>query len=107
MTCWDGPAMSMKPLDEEALFHAARRIAAPEARELFISQACGDNAGLAGRVRALLEMHEQEPEFAAPAAVPTQDYAPVAERPGTRVGPYRLMEQIGEGGFGLVFVAEQ
>ncbi|HEV3084678.1 MAG TPA: serine/threonine-protein kinase, partial [Gemmataceae bacterium] len=99
--------MSMKPLDEEALFHAARRIAAPEARELFISQACGDNAGLAGRVRALLEMHEQEPESAAPAAVPTQDYAPVAERPGTRVGPYRLMEQIGEGGFGLVFVAEQ
>jgi serine/threonine protein kinase len=97
----------MKPLDEEALFHAARRIAAPEARELFISQACGDNAGLAGRVRALLEMHEQEPESAAPAAVPTQDYAPVAERPGTRVGPYRLMEQIGEGGFGLVFVAEQ
>ena len=31
----------------------------------------------------------------------------IAERPGTMIGPYKLMEQIGEGGFGLVFVAEQ
>src|SRR5207247_4232073 len=32
---------------------------------------------------------------------------PIAERPGTVIGPYKLMEQIGEGGMGLVFVAEQ
>jgi serine/threonine protein kinase len=37
----------------------------------------------------------------------TGDYQPIAERPGTVIGPYKLMEQIGEGGFGLVFVAEQ
>ncbi len=37
----------------------------------------------------------------------TDDYAPIAERPGTVIGPYKLMEQIGEGGMGLVFVAEQ
>ena len=52
--------MTAKPLDEEALFHAARRIADPDARALFLNQACGDDAVLAERVRTLLKMHEQE-----------------------------------------------
>jgi serine/threonine protein kinase len=39
--------------------------------------------------------------------MPTAEYPPITERTGTTVGPYKLMEQIGEGGFGLVFVAEQ
>lgn len=38
--------------------------------------------------------------------MPTAEYKPINERPGMMVGPYKLMEQIGEGGFGLVFVAE-
>jgi serine/threonine protein kinase len=99
--------MPAKPLDEEALFHAARRIADPEARAQFIDQACGDHAGLAERVRALVEMHEREADSADRPSPETREYEPVAERAGARVGPYRLMEQIGEGGFGLVFVAEQ
>ena len=37
----------------------------------------------------------------------TEDFEPIPERPGTVIGPYKLMEQIGEGGMGLVFVAEQ
>jgi eukaryotic-like serine/threonine-protein kinase len=98
--------MPVQLLDEEALFHAARRITDPAARELFLNQACGDDAALAERVRTLLALHEQEPEsFAAPKA--TVAFEPAAEGPGSRVGPYLLREKIGEGGFGLVFVAEQ
>jgi serine/threonine protein kinase/tetratricopeptide (TPR) repeat protein len=99
--------MSAKLLDEEALFHAARRIADPEARAVFIDQACGDNAALAQRVRMLVALHEQEVDAAEPPAIPTGPYEPIAERPGSRIGPYVLREQIGDGGFGLVFVAEQ
>ena len=42
-----------------------------------------------------------------PAGDATEDHEAITERPGTVIGPYKLMEQIGEGGMGLVFVAEQ
>jgi non-specific serine/threonine protein kinase/serine/threonine-protein kinase len=99
--------MSVKPLNEEGLFHAARQITDANARALFLSQACGGDAALAGRVRALLEMHEQESDASQTPLNPTVNYEPLTERAGTRIGPYLLREQIGEGGFGLVFVAEQ
>jgi serine/threonine protein kinase/Tfp pilus assembly protein PilF len=99
--------MSAKHLDEEGLFHAARRIESADARELFLNQACGDDAGLAARVRALLEMHAQDASEFHPPVNGTVDFAPISEKPGSMIGPYKLKEQIGEGGFGLVFVAEQ
>jgi hypothetical protein len=53
-----------------------------------------------------------EKEMIAPSDQPdcppaTVQYEPIAEHDGTVIGLYKLMEQIGEGGFGLVFVAEQ
>jgi WD40 repeat protein/serine/threonine protein kinase len=101
--------MATRQLDEESIFNAARRIENADARSTFIMQACGDDPAVIERVMALLEAYERDPEFMQnpnPSPV-TADYAPISERPGARVGPYRLMEQIGEGGFGLVFVAEQ
>ena len=67
-----------------------------------------------GRVEALLSAHAADnpldrppDDLAATGDHDATDAGPPAAEVGDRIGPYRLMEQIGEGGFGLVFVAEQ
>src|SRR5437870_11651809 len=101
--------MAMKHLDEDAIFNAARRIESAAERDAFIRQACGDNAGLAQRVHGLLAALAGDHDFLVQPVLPvrTEDYRPIAEGPGTVIGPYKLLQQIGEGGFGVVFMAEQ
>src|SRR3954454_16832017 len=97
-------------LTEEDVFKIARALSSSEARGAYLQQACGDNPELHRRVVALLNIAEEEQRFLeAPAAAYVQTVAPtpITEKPGDAIGPYKLMEQIGEGGFGLVFVAEQ
>src|SRR5438105_7391866 len=93
--------------DEAAIFNAARRIKETEARCLYVRQACGGDTVLSARVEGLLRVYEQEPSFLAspPEGVRARDGVP--EAPGMQVGHYQLREQIGEGGFGVVFMAEQ
>ena len=102
--------MASSRTDEKSIFNVARRIDSPEARVEYLGQVCGDDRGLINRVTALLRGFEQEKSFLeSPASdlVATLDLPPLAERPGTTIGRYKLLQEIGEGGMGVVYMAEQ
>jgi serine/threonine protein kinase/tetratricopeptide (TPR) repeat protein len=93
----------------EEIFFAALEIDDPDARSSFLEKACGD-CDVRQRVERLLARDAQASGFLeSPAAPPTLtvDSPSLPEGPGTVIGPYKLMEQIGEGGMGVVYVAEQ
>jgi eukaryotic-like serine/threonine-protein kinase len=101
--------MGMPRLSEATIFNAARRLEAPEARRQYLRESCGDDAALLARVEALLRVHDEERSFLQSpspglSAVPS---APLPETAGTVLGPYRLLEPLGEGGMGTVWLAEQ
>jgi serine/threonine protein kinase/WD40 repeat protein len=98
--------MPKMPRTEESIFTEALDKRSPEELAAFLDGACGPDAALRARVENLLKSHEHAGSFLRKPVAATVD-EPGPERPGMVIGPYKLMEQIGEGGMGLVFVAEQ
>jgi eukaryotic-like serine/threonine-protein kinase len=95
--------------DEEAIFNAIRLQDAPEARRAYLDEVCGGDQAVRARVEALLRVHDAERSFlATPAGAPSATVdLPHCEVAGVVIGPYKLIEQIGEGGMGTVWMAQQ
>jgi hypothetical protein len=87
------------------IFLDAVEIGSPEPRSAFLEEACAGNDELRRRVEALIEAHEHPDSLLDRAAVDpgTTDaleigvVTPITDGPGTMIGPYKLLEQIGEG----------
>jgi serine/threonine protein kinase len=107
-------------MSERLIFEAALDRSDPAERAAYLDEACGDDADLRRRVEELLRAHAQSGSFLDRPAVASDDEAtdpiPHGENTGagrlpegaeSRIGPYKLLQQIGEGGMGTVYMAEQ
>src|SRR4051812_29094998 len=105
-------------MNEETLFHLARE-KPPDQRSAFLDEVCAGNTALRERLEILLAADEQPGSFLKSAAQDSGNsesitntdrtvfQSGVKEGPGTVIGAYKLLQQIGEGGMGVVFMAEQ
>ncbi len=106
-----GAEMIGKNIDDQAIFEIARKIESGEVRQAYLKQVCGEDLGLEQRVTALLQAYEDHASFLESPLLglgtsPTIEHT-VNEKLGTKIGHYKLLQQIGEGGMGSVYMAEQ
>src|SRR5512143_1307607 len=93
---------------EEAIAQAALALP-PEQRAAYLNQVCGGDAQLRQRIEALLQAHERAGAsmggpFAPQPGTTIRVTIPLTEKAGDRIGPYKLLQEIGEGGCGVVYM---
>ena len=102
--------MNATPTNEQSLFRAALKLADPAARAAFLDRQCRGDAPLRRRLDLLLRAYAQVGhvlDCTAGSDRADTRLAGAAELAGDRIGPFKLLEQIGEGGYGTVWMAEQ
>src|SRR6185369_15308227 len=102
--------MNGAPDRDIAVFTEALRLP-PEERDRYLDKACKADVEFRRRVEALLLAYEQAGDFLGSSAAERPPQAAqvhaATEKPGDRIGHYKLLQQIGEGGYGVVYMAEQ
>src|SRR6516162_3224791 len=102
--------MNGAPDSDIAVFTEALRLPREE-RDRYLSEACMGDPECRRRVQALLDAYAQAGDFLGRPATDRPAKAaqafPATEKPGDRIGHYKLLQQIGEGGYGVVYMAEQ
>ncbi len=96
--------MNSSAQQAKKIFLEAIEIGDVEERESFLGKACGGDSRLRERVDRLIAAHDQDDSlFDRTASAPLQP----TEKLGQTIGPYKLLQKIGEGGMGAVYMAEQ
>ena len=94
----------------EKVFESAIKLATPQERAAYVRGACGEDPALRQQVESLIQAHDEVGGFMLTdpgETVITIPDRPLSEKEGTCIGRYKLLQRIGEGGMGVIYMAEQ
>src|SRR5262245_13513693 len=97
----------MNPSQLEAIFFEALDKPTAQDRDAFLNEACAGDDALRHRLERMFEAQAKSFLNAPPGVIDATELNPWSEDVGTTIGCYKLLQQIGEGGMGVVFLAEQ